>query len=128
MLQLRPNCECCNTDLPPHSTEALICSLGCTFAEIVPPMCYMACVRIVAGNWSDDLCDRRTSSYGIPQRRNGISRQRVVSGLEMVRRPKAVAGYGLYPLHPGPCFASALRVQSPRRSHDSLFSRRRMTA
>lgn len=31
MLQLRPNCECCNTDLPPDSTEAWICSFECTF-------------------------------------------------------------------------------------------------
>lgn len=31
MLQLRPNCECCNRDLPPESTEALICTFECTF-------------------------------------------------------------------------------------------------
>lgn len=31
MLQLRPNCECCNKDLPPDSTEARICSFECTF-------------------------------------------------------------------------------------------------
>ncbi len=31
MLQLRPNCECCNVDLPPQSTEARICSFECTF-------------------------------------------------------------------------------------------------
>lgn len=31
MLQLRPNCECCNVDLPPESTEARICSFECTF-------------------------------------------------------------------------------------------------
>lgn len=31
MLQLRPNCECCNRDLPPESTEARICSFECTF-------------------------------------------------------------------------------------------------
>lgn len=31
MLQLRPNCECCNKDLPPNSTEARICSYECTF-------------------------------------------------------------------------------------------------
>ena len=33
MLQLRPNCECCNRDLPPGSTEARICSFECTFCE-----------------------------------------------------------------------------------------------
>ena len=31
MLQLRPNCECCNKDLPPESNEARICSFECTF-------------------------------------------------------------------------------------------------
>lgn len=31
MLQLRPNCECCNQDLPPESTQARICSFECTF-------------------------------------------------------------------------------------------------
>jgi uncharacterized protein len=31
MLELRPNCECCNKDLPPESTEAVICTFECTF-------------------------------------------------------------------------------------------------
>jgi hypothetical protein len=31
MLQLRPNCECCDRDLPPESSEARICSFECTF-------------------------------------------------------------------------------------------------
>ena len=30
-LQLRPNCEYCDRDLPPHATEARICSYECTF-------------------------------------------------------------------------------------------------
>ena len=31
MLRLKPNCECCDKDLPPDSTEARICSFECTF-------------------------------------------------------------------------------------------------
>jgi hypothetical protein len=31
MLELRPNCECCNRDLPPESGEARICTYECTF-------------------------------------------------------------------------------------------------
>ena len=31
MLELRPNCERCDRDLPPDSTEAMICSFECTF-------------------------------------------------------------------------------------------------
>jgi uncharacterized protein len=33
MLQLRPNCECCDRDLPPDATDALICSFECTFCR-----------------------------------------------------------------------------------------------
>ena len=31
MLELRPNCECCDCDLPPSSAEAHICTFECTF-------------------------------------------------------------------------------------------------
>ncbi len=31
MLDLRPNCECCDRDLAPDSAEARICSFECTF-------------------------------------------------------------------------------------------------
>lgn len=31
MLELRPNCECCDRDLPAESTAARICSFECTF-------------------------------------------------------------------------------------------------
>ncbi|MBV0892460.1 DUF1272 domain-containing protein [Paracoccus sp. Z118] len=30
MLELRPNCECCDRDLPPEAA-AMICSFECTF-------------------------------------------------------------------------------------------------
>ena len=30
-LELRPNCEYCDKDLPPSATEARICSYECTF-------------------------------------------------------------------------------------------------
>lgn len=33
MLQLRPNCECCDRDLPPDAPDALICSFECTFCR-----------------------------------------------------------------------------------------------
>jgi hypothetical protein len=31
MLQLRPNCECCDKDLPPNAPDARICTYECTF-------------------------------------------------------------------------------------------------
>ena len=33
MLELRPNCECCDGELPPSSQEAVICSFECTFCR-----------------------------------------------------------------------------------------------
>ena len=32
MLELRPNCECCDVDLAPE-TDAFICSFECTFCR-----------------------------------------------------------------------------------------------
>ncbi|SNT70034.1 DUF1272 domain-containing protein [Psychrobacter sp. LV10R520-6] len=31
MVELRPNCERCDRDLPPDATDAMICSFECTF-------------------------------------------------------------------------------------------------
>ena len=31
MLELRPNCEWCDRDLPPESREAMICTYECTY-------------------------------------------------------------------------------------------------
>lgn len=42
MLELRPNCEYCDKDLPPDSVEARICTYECTFCA--------GCVEIVLKN------------------------------------------------------------------------------
>jgi hypothetical protein len=44
MLALRPNCECCDSDLPPASPDARICTFECTFcadcaAEVFGGVC-----------------------------------------------------------------------------------------
>ena len=33
MLELRPGCECCDKDLPPQATDAMICTFECTFCR-----------------------------------------------------------------------------------------------
>lgn len=33
MLELRPNCECCDRDLPPDVAGAMVCSFECTYCE-----------------------------------------------------------------------------------------------
>ena len=33
MLELRPNCESCDQDLPPAAADAVICTFECTFCN-----------------------------------------------------------------------------------------------
>ncbi len=43
-LELRPNCELCDKDLPPHSDEARICSYECTYcADCVDTKLHNVC-------------------------------------------------------------------------------------
>ena len=54
MLALRPNCECCNRDLPPDSREAVICSFECTFCR----MCAEGILGGVCPNCGGELVSR----------------------------------------------------------------------
>lgn len=56
MLQLRPNCEACNYDLPPSSTEARICSFECTFCCT----CAQGALQGCCPNCGGDLLPRPT--------------------------------------------------------------------
>ena len=54
MLGLRPNCECCDRDLPPQSADAMICTFECTF-------CAACTTNVLAGicpNCGGDLVRR----------------------------------------------------------------------
>ena len=33
MLMLKRSCECCDKDLPPQATDAMICTFECTFCR-----------------------------------------------------------------------------------------------
>ena len=69
MLELRPNCEMCDKDLPPEATEARICSYECTFCA--------TCVNEVLHN----VCPNCAGGFGprpirpAKDRRPGLSRQ-----------------------------------------------------
>ena len=50
MLALRPNCECCDRDLPPASPLARICSYECTFcADCVDNVLFNVCPNCGGG-------------------------------------------------------------------------------
>jgi hypothetical protein len=50
MLELRPNCELCDKDLPPNAADARICSYECTFcADCVDTVLHNVCPNCGGG-------------------------------------------------------------------------------
>lgn len=50
MLQIRPNCEYCDKDLPPTATDARICSYECTFcADCAETILFNVCPNCGGG-------------------------------------------------------------------------------
>ena len=76
MLEMRPNCECCDRDLPPDSSVAMICSFECTFCED----CARTRFGNVCPNCGGDLTRRPT--------RTGSSLQRHPASLKRVHNSK----------------------------------------
>ena len=67
MLELRPNCELCDRDLPPHSTEACICSYECTYCRT----CAENVLHNVCPNCGGELLPRPIRPK--TERRTGVS-------------------------------------------------------
>lgn len=51
MLELRPNCECCDRDLPPDSADARICTFECTFCAACAEGVLGGCCPNCGGNF-----------------------------------------------------------------------------
>jgi hypothetical protein len=75
VLELRPNCECCDTNLPPHSLEARICTFECTFCADCADTRFFG----VCPNCGGDLV-RRPVRPGSALQRHPASLRRVVKG------------------------------------------------
>lgn len=85
MLELRPSCENCNKQLPPHSTEAMICTFECTFcAGCVENVLHNVCPNCGGGfsprpirpkrNWKgDNFLGKYLASQNIKHRPVDIS-------------------------------------------------------
>jgi len=54
VLDLRPNCECCDADLPPDTPDAMICTFECTFCRD----CAEGALNGVCPNCGGDLQSR----------------------------------------------------------------------
>jgi hypothetical protein len=54
MLEMRPNCECCDRDLPAEREGAFICSLECTYCRD----CAVRILEMVCPNCGGQLVPR----------------------------------------------------------------------
>ncbi|WP_426764362.1 DUF1272 domain-containing protein [Pseudarthrobacter sp. 1G09] len=73
MLEIRPNCECCDRDISP-SAEAYICTFECTWC----PDCVERFPNRSCPNCGGDL-QRRPTRPGVALANNPASTHRVVS-------------------------------------------------
>jgi hypothetical protein len=76
MLELRPNCEGCDVDLPPTSADARICSYECTFCAV--------CVEQVLSN----VCPNCGGGFVPRPVRPGVARR---PGISLEHQPASSA-------------------------------------
>lgn len=78
MLQLRPNCEYCDKNLPPESTEARICTYECTFcADCVDDVLHNVCPNCGGGFVTRPIRPRRELRKGVSLAHQPASTKRV---------------------------------------------------
>src|SRR5215475_636508 len=77
-LELRPNCECCDRDLPPASPIARICSFECTFcADCVEQRLHNVCPNCGGGFAPRPIRPAREWRPGVCLTRRPASTKRV---------------------------------------------------
>ena len=77
-LQLRPNCEYCDKDLPPDAMDARICSFECTFcAECVDTKLHNVCPNCGGGFERRPIRPAREWRPGVSIAKRPASTQRV---------------------------------------------------
>ena len=81
MLALRPNCECCDKDLPPAAADAMICTFECTFCRDCVETKLGALARTAAAIWWRGRSGRPTSSRNTHRRPSAYSNHTVAAAL-----------------------------------------------
>ncbi|MEM7466981.1 MAG: DUF1272 domain-containing protein [Pseudomonadota bacterium] len=80
MLDLRPNCEWCDCNLPPDSTHAMICSYECTFcSECVETLLDNVCPNCGGGFSHRPIRPRKAYRQGVSLQHQLPSTKRVHS-------------------------------------------------
>ncbi len=81
MLEIRPNCEHCGKDLPPNTTEAMICSFECTFCR----NCVDTVLENVCPTCGGGFCMRPIRPAAIWN--HGLSLTKYPASTKAVRKP-----------------------------------------
>ena len=77
-MQLRPNCELCDKDLPPEAGDARICSYECTFcAHCVETVLHNVCPNCGGGFVSRPIRPRAARRTGVSLEHDPASTRRV---------------------------------------------------
>lgn len=84
MLELRPNCEYCDKDLPPDSTEARICTYECTFCA----GCVDTVLHDVCPNCGGGFAPRPIRPAGEHRKGVGLAHQPASTKRVRLKRPK----------------------------------------
>jgi uncharacterized protein len=88
MLELRPSCELCERELPPESTEAMICAFECTFcARCVRQTLFNVCPNCGGAFVPRPIRPRE------PLSRNPASTKRVHNPLDAARHAAFLSRY-----------------------------------
>jgi len=78
MLQLRPNCEYCDKNLPPHATDARVCSYECTFcAHCVETVLHNVCPNCGGGFAPRPIRPRTERRPGVSLAKQPASSERI---------------------------------------------------
>lgn len=78
MLEIRPNCELCDKDLPPDSTEACICTYECTFcSNCVDNILKNVCPNCGGGFTNRPVRPKVEHRYGVSLEYNPASTRRI---------------------------------------------------
>ncbi len=78
MLELRPNCEYCDKDLPPDAADARICSYECTFcADCVERVLHNVCPNCGGGFTPRPIRPKTEHRPGVSVARQPPSAKRV---------------------------------------------------
>ena len=87
MLELRPNCEMCDCDLPPDAENARICSYECTFcANCVDNVLGNVCPNCAGGFVPRPIRPKvaRRQGVGLPHQLAGTKRRQLKYDLDNI--------------------------------------------